>query len=48
MSDEKNSSEVQERLADAEDLRELRKAKRAGGKKRSTPLAEMKHKLSSR
>jgi hypothetical protein len=39
---------VQERLADAEDLRELRKAKRVEGKKRSIPLAEVKRKLSSR
>lgn len=36
---------VQERLADAEDLLELRKAKRAEGKKRSIPLAEVKRKL---
>jgi len=39
---------VQERLADADDLLELRKAKRAEGKKRSIPLAEVKRKLSSR
>ena len=36
---------VQERLADAEDLLELRKAKRAEGRKRSIPLAEVKRKL---
>jgi hypothetical protein len=39
---------VQERLADAEDLLELRKAKRAEGKKRSIPLAEVKRKLGLR
>jgi hypothetical protein len=36
---------VQERLADAEDLLELRKAKRAEGKKRSIPLADVKRLL---
>jgi hypothetical protein len=36
---------VQERLADAEDLLELRKAKRAERKKRSIPLAEVKRQL---
>jgi hypothetical protein len=36
---------VQERLADAEDLLELRKAKRAEGKKRSISLAEVKREL---
>jgi hypothetical protein len=36
---------VQERLADAEDLLELRKAKRAEGKKRSIPLADVKRQL---
>ncbi len=36
---------VQERLADAEDLLKLRKAKRAEGRKRSIPLAEVKRKL---
>ncbi len=36
---------VQERLADADDLLELRKAKRAEGRKRSVPLAEVKRKL---
>lgn len=36
---------LQKRLADAEDLLELRKAKRAEGKKRSIPLAEAKHRL---
>ena len=39
---------VQERLADAEDLLELRKAKRAEGKKPSIPLAEVKRKLGLR
>ena len=33
---------IQERLADADDLLELRKAKRAEGRKRSVPLAEVK------
>ena len=36
---------VQERLADAEDLLKLGKAKRAEGRKRSIPLAEVKRKL---
>jgi hypothetical protein len=36
---------LQKRLADAEELLELRKAKRAEGKKRSIPLAEAKHRL---
>lgn len=36
---------IQERLADAEDLLELRKAKRAESKKRSIPWAEVKRKL---
>ena len=36
---------LQERLADAEDLLELRKAKRAEGRKRSVPLAEAKRRL---
>lgn len=36
---------VKERLADAEDLLELRKAKRAEAKKRSIPLADVKRKL---
>ena len=36
---------MQERLADAEDLLELRKAKKAEGKKRSIPLAEVKRRL---
>jgi hypothetical protein len=36
---------VQERLADADDLLELRKAKRAEGKKLSIPLAEVKRSL---
>ncbi|MBI2194854.1 MAG: type II toxin-antitoxin system Phd/YefM family antitoxin [Planctomycetes bacterium] len=39
---------MQERLADAEDLMELRKAKRAEVKKRSIPLAEAKRKLGLR
>ena len=33
---------VQERLADADDLLELRKAKRVEGKKKSSPLATVK------
>ncbi len=36
---------LQQCLADAEDLLQLRKAKRAEGKKRSTPLADVKRKL---
>jgi hypothetical protein len=36
---------LQERLADAEDLLDLRKAKRAEGKKRSIPLAAVKREL---
>ncbi len=39
---------VQERLADAEDLLELRKAKRSEGKKRSIPLAAVKRALGLR
>ena len=39
---------VQERLADTEDLLELRKAKRKEGKKRSTPLSEVKRQLGFR
>ena len=39
---------LQERLADAEDLLELRRAKRAEGKKRSIPLAQVKRELSPR
>jgi hypothetical protein len=39
---------IQERLADAEDLMELRKAKRAEGGKKSIPLAEVKRKLELR
>lgn len=39
---------VQERLEDAEDLLDLRKAKRAEGMKRSIPLAEAKRKLGLR
>ena len=36
---------VQERLADADDLLELRKAKRAEGGKKSIPLAAVKRTL---
>jgi hypothetical protein len=36
---------LQERLADAEDLLELRKAKRVEGKSRSIPLGEVKRQL---
>ena len=36
---------LQERLADAKDLLELRKAKRTEGKSRSIPLAEVKRQL---
>jgi hypothetical protein len=39
---------VQERLADADDLLELRKAKRAEGKKKSIPLGEVKKELGLR
>ncbi len=39
---------MQERLADAEDLLELRKAKRSEHKKKSIPLAEVKVKLGLR
>ena len=39
---------LQKRLADAEDLLELRKAKRAEGKKRSIPLAKVKRDLGLR
>ena len=39
---------LQERLADAEDILELRKAKRTEGKKRSIPLAEVKRELGLR
>ena len=39
---------IQERLADAEDLLELRKAKRAEGKKRSIPLSQVKRELGLR
>jgi len=39
---------LQERLADAEDLLDLRKAKRADGKKRSIPLSEVKRELDLR
>ena len=40
--------ELRQRLADAEDLLELRKAKHAEGRKRSIPLAEVKRKLGLR
>ena len=36
---------LQKRLADADDLLELRKAKRADGRKRSIPLVEVKRQL---
>ena len=39
---------LQEQLADAEDLMELRNAKRAEGKSRSITLAEVKRQLSGR
>jgi len=39
---------IQERLNDANDLLELRKAKRAEGKKKSIPLADVKRKLGLR
>ncbi len=39
---------LQERLADAEDVLELRKAKRAETKKKSIPLDEVKRKLGLR
>ena len=39
---------LQERLADAEDLLDLRKAKRADGKKLSVPLSEVKRELDLR
>ena len=39
---------IQERLADADDLLELRKAKRAEGRKRSVALAEVKRQLGLR
>ena len=39
---------IQERLADADDLLELRKAKRAEGQKRSVPLTEVKRQLGLR
>jgi hypothetical protein len=39
---------IQERLNDADDLMELRKAKRAEGRKRSIPLANVKRKLGLR
>ena len=39
---------VQERLADAEDLFELRDAKKKEGKKRSRPLSEVKRELGLR
>ena len=39
---------IQERLADAEDLLTLRKTKRAEGKKKSIPLADVKRELGIR
>ncbi len=39
---------LQERLADLEDLTELRKAKRAEGGKHSVPLADVKRRLGIR
>ena len=39
---------LQERLADAEDVLELRNAKRAEVKKKSIPLADVKRKLGLR
>ena len=39
---------MQERLVDVEDLLELRKAKRSERKKKSIPLAEVKHELGLR
>ena len=39
---------IQERLADADDLLELRKAKRAEGRNRSVPLTEVKRQLGLR
>jgi hypothetical protein len=39
---------LQERLADADDLLELRKAKRAEGGKRSIPFAKVKQELGLR
>ena len=39
---------IQERLADADDLLELRNAKRAEGRKRSVPLTEVKRQLGLR
>ncbi|TXT38998.1 MAG: hypothetical protein FD138_204 [Planctomycetota bacterium] len=39
---------IQERLADADDLLELRKAKRAEGRKRSVQLTEVKRQLGLR
>lgn len=39
---------VQERLAEMEDLMELRKAKRSEGRKRGVPLAAVKHRLGTR
>ena len=39
---------LQERLSDAEDLLELRQAKRAEGKKRSISIVEVKRQLGAR
>ena len=41
----KDFLEMQERLRDADDLLELRKAKRTEGKKRSVPLSHVKRML---
>ncbi len=37
--------ELEQRLADADDLMELRKAKRAEGRKKSVPVAEVRRRL---
>jgi len=39
---------MQERLSDMEDLMELRKAKRAEGRKATVPLTEVKRRLGMR
>ena len=39
---------LQERLAESDDLLELREAKRAEGKKRAIPLADVKRRLKLR
>lgn len=38
---------IQELLADADDLLELRKAKRVEGRKRTVPIAEVKRQLAA-